>query len=380
MTGSGTLTDPYIIWDVDDLQAMENDLTAYYELANDIDASATSGWNGDAGFVPISDFIGELDGKDHTISNLYINRLGEYHQALFGRIGDLTSTPVVLKNIKMTGVDITSNASYVAALVGYIRGTTCTISNCSSTGSVTMMTPGYNYTGGLIGYMTGGIVKDCYSTCTVSGVDRVGGLIAEMGDGDVDRCYATGNVSASRDFGGGLTGYLKNGSIDKCYATGAVTVGDDYGGGFVGNIDNGIVSDCYARGSVTVTDVAAGGFAGMCYGTLDNCYSTGAVSSEGVQWVGGFCGSGAEVRMTNCFWDTQTSGQSTSDGGTGKTTAQMTTESTFTGAGWDFTTPIWYINRTINDGYPAFIGVVRRIKGNPNIDQRMFQHVERMGR
>ncbi|MBA7713105.1 hypothetical protein ES703_122103 [subsurface metagenome] len=34
MTGSGTKLAPYIIWDVDDLQAMENDLTAYYELAN----------------------------------------------------------------------------------------------------------------------------------------------------------------------------------------------------------------------------------------------------------------------------------------------------------------------------------------------------------
>lgn len=54
MTGSGTLADPYIISDVDDLQAIENDLTAYYELANDIDASTTSGWNGGAGSLEVS--------------------------------------------------------------------------------------------------------------------------------------------------------------------------------------------------------------------------------------------------------------------------------------------------------------------------------------
>lgn len=45
MTGTGTELDPYIIEDVDDLQDMNLDLTAYYELANDIDASLTATWN-----------------------------------------------------------------------------------------------------------------------------------------------------------------------------------------------------------------------------------------------------------------------------------------------------------------------------------------------
>lgn len=42
---------------------------------------------------------------------------------------------------------------------------------------------------------------------------------------------------------------------------------------------------------------------------------------------------GADI---GCFWDTQTSGQATSDGGEGKTTAEMQTASTFLQAGWDF--------------------------------------------
>ena len=53
MTGTGTFLDPYIIEDVNDLQAMQDDLTAYYELGGDIDASATIGWNAGAGFLPI---------------------------------------------------------------------------------------------------------------------------------------------------------------------------------------------------------------------------------------------------------------------------------------------------------------------------------------
>jgi len=40
--------------------------------------------------------------------------------------------------------------------------------------------------------------------------------------------------------------------------------------------------------------------------------------------------------ITGCFWDIETSGQITSEGGTGKTTVEMKTLSIFTYAGWDF--------------------------------------------
>jgi len=56
-----------------------------------------------------------------------------------------------------------------------------------------------------------------------------------------------------------------------------------------------------------------------------------------------------EVLISDCFWDTTTSGQTTSDGGTGKTTAEMKRQSTFAAAGWDFV-GVWGI--TENQGYP----------------------------
>lgn len=62
------------------------------------------------------------------------------------------------------------------------------------------------------------------------------------------------------------------------------------------------------------------------------------------------------MTVTNSYWDTQTSGQATSAGGTGKTTAQMKSQSTFTG--WDFL-HIWSIRAAVNNGYP-FFGVGRR--------------------
>jgi hypothetical protein len=60
--------------------------------------------------------------------------------------------------------------------------------------------------------------------------------------------------------------------------------------------------------------------------------------------------------ISNSFWDTQTSGTNTgigfgsTNGATGKTTAEMKTASTFMNAGWDKT--IWNIGDGINDGYP----------------------------
>jgi len=53
--------------------------------------------------------------------------------------------------------------------------------------------------------------------------------------------------------------------------------------------------------------------------------------------------------VTASFWDIDTSGQATSAGGTGKTTVQMQTQSTFTDAGWDFV-EIWNIGE--NQTYP----------------------------
>ena len=69
---------------VEELQAMNANLTGNYYLTCDIDASATSTWNGGEGFAPIGDytistsyatlanrFRGTFDGCGYTISNLY---------------------------------------------------------------------------------------------------------------------------------------------------------------------------------------------------------------------------------------------------------------------------------------------------------------------
>jgi len=54
--------------------------------------------------------------------------------------------------------------------------------------------------------------------------------------------------------------------------------------------------------------------------------------------VGGLVGENVRTTMSKSFWDTETSGQSTSAGGMGKTTAEMKKFATFAGAAWSIAT------------------------------------------
>lgn len=397
MTGSGTQEDPYIIYDVDDLQAMENNLAAHYELANNIDASATTGWNGGAGFDPIgkyydTKFTGSFDGKGHVISGLFINRPTDDGIALFGCTGNGCGA---IQNVGIVDCNITGEYE-VAALIGFQDDLGGAISNCYSTGSITGIQARYNmncyFIAGLIGYASPSSMSDCYSTCTISAtctstgistrgkVSECGGLIGGLYRyTTVTRCYATGNISATslhRDVEmiGGFIGHSVGTTVTRCYATGDISAiaDEEVGGigGFVGEDYSNSVSDCYARGDVTLvagTPAASwgriGGFCGYTQdAVIDNCYSTGLLTVTAlVPRVGGFCGDSYST-ITDCFWDEETSGTSESDGGTGKTTAEMKTASTFNDAGWDFAT-IWTICSGINSDYPCLIDITPSCTG-----------------
>jgi len=58
--------------------------------------------------------------------------------------------------------------------------------------------------------------------------------------------------------------------------------------------------------------------------------------------------------ITNCYWDKDEGGSSSSRGGTGKTTDQMTQQATF--VDWDFD-EIWAIDE--GQSYPYFKWAIR---------------------
>jgi len=76
-----------------------------------------------------------------------------------------------------------------------------------------------------------------------------------------------------------------------------------------------------------------GGLVGTSWGAISHSYSTGNVTGE--EYVGGLVGDNDGGTVSDSFWDIETSGQATPDGGTGKNTAEMQDILTFLGAGWD---------------------------------------------
>ena len=141
--------------------------------------------------------------------------------------------------------------------------------------------------------------------------DRVG-ILAGQSYGIIVACYTTGKMKGSAN-SGGLVGRVENSAaaIYSSYST-AYVDGGTASGGLVGNMQAGSVRDSYATGRVVGTFL-----------------------------IGGLIGNRhAAATVTASYWDTSTSGQTTSAGGsgvTGKTTRQLQSVTSYTGiyANWN---------------------------------------------
>ena len=100
-----------------DLQGINGNLSGYYALGSNIDATATSSWNGGAGFAPIGNsipyFTGSFNGLGHTISNLTINRPSTGDVGLFAA----TNVGAVIQNVGLVGGSV-SGGYATGGLVG----------------------------------------------------------------------------------------------------------------------------------------------------------------------------------------------------------------------------------------------------------------------
>jgi hypothetical protein len=334
-----------------DLDAVRDNRCGNHTLMNDLNCS-TAGYdelagpmaNGGSGWEPIgysglgelkSPFKGIFDGQGYEIQDLFIH---SSHLSPFYEVGLFGLSSGVIKNIGVVNATVLGvGAPSVGALVGtIIQGT---VDNSYSTGNVS----GDDRVGGLVGANSQGTVIRCYSTGTVTGNRSVGGLVGEIQglqiEATVSNSYSTGNVTGEECVGGVVgrsRGYGELGStVSSSYYTGTVT-GNRSVGGLVGE-NEGIVRDSYSTGNVTGQEYVGGlvGYSSdrLNWGLVSNSYCTGSVT--GTSYVGGLVGWNDGGTVSNSFWDTETSGQATSNGGTGKTTMEMQELATFSGAGWD---------------------------------------------
>jgi hypothetical protein len=313
-----------VINDVNTLQAMNANVAGYYALGSDIDASVTSGWNGGLGFVPVgrypSPFVGTLDGANHQILNLVINRPAESSILGVGLFGYVVGGWV--QNLEMVGGNITGSG-VVGAIAGSNQGNGL-ILNVRSSATITGIS---SEIGGIVGNNQGRIAGSYTTGAVVGGNDQIGGLVG-ANYGTVLRSFATGSISGRGSTGGLVGSNAPGGSISDSYATGSVTGtfnGNVWGegiGGLAGTNSNGTIANAYSTGFVTFN----AGYSGSGYGI------GGLVGAVNTNAGGG--------TTTNSYWDTQTSGQTASAGGAARSTAQMKQQATF--VGWDFQN-IWSI-------------------------------------
>jgi len=357
--GSGTADDPYQIATAADLILLgesPEDYDKHFILTDDIDLGGKV--FDKAVIAPDTDltkfefqgvpFTGVLDGNHHMILNFNCTSPDRDYVGLFGYV---SGENVQIKDLGLIDPNVDAGTGrWIGSLVGEVRHGT--ISGCYAQG---VSVKGKWHAGMLMGGNYG-LVVACHSMGRVSGDYVVGGLIAYNGARVTD-CYSTGYVSGILPVGGLVGANYGGCSIVNCYSHSIVNGTGFFIGGLVGDND-GNIFNCYSIGNVFGGDASfdsAGGLVGDNSGQITNCYSASLVTGMG-DYVGGLVGKDFSCdwdcsygRTVNSFWDTQTSGQATSAGGTGKTTAEMQTAKTFLEAGWDFVN-VWGIGE--NQTYP----------------------------
>jgi filamentous hemagglutinin family protein len=338
-------------------------------------------------------FTGFLEGDGHSINNLYINNAQSIGQGLInvstGFVRDIGIKNANISDSLVGG----SAATLVVGNYGTVHNDYATgaITGGTSAGGLVannygsiydsfadVAIVGSTYGGGLVG-INGSAISSSYATGAVKSTDGYSGGLVGQNAGAIQDSYATG---ATQNLGmlvqrgsGGLVGYNEtSGQISDSYATGAADGVGDLGGLVADNV--GIISASYASGAVGSeiasgaiaappgsdmvavgglvgdnmaagqihmsyasgavsgpTDAAIGGLTGLNTGWIVQTYASGAVGANGGP-DGGLIGNNAGT-VTSSYWDTQTSGQATSAGGVGLTTAQFANTANF--AGFTFT-------------------------------------------
>lgn len=289
--------------DVEQLQAINTNLSGNYALRNSIDATSTE----QNGFTSIGSdkeaFAGKFDGIDYNIFGLTIKNGGK-NTGLFGYTNNAT-----ISNVTLVGGSITGSNN-VGAIVGNANNTTLT--NVVNSAAVS----GNSNVGGIVGSADGTTVENAINTGTIEGNStsetNVGGLIGEMKDSNltdnysselIGNSYNLGDVSGKGHNVGGLVGSASNSTIgdgtnlvyNRMDVTGAYNVG-----GIVGNMAGSTVQNAENSGTVLASGYNGGKYTFHTDYTKEG-YSTGGSKTVDVNVanVGGIAGTSSSSTITD---------------------------------------------------------------------------------
>ena len=280
-----TKADGYMwVEDVEQLQAINTNLSGNYALRNSIDATSTEQQGNEFSSIGITSdgnvdndeegFTGKFDGLNYSIFDLNIDETGNDNVGLFGY-----TTYATISNVTLVGGSIRGNNN-VGAVVGNANNTTVT--NALNSAAVS----GNSNVGGIVGSATNTTVEDAINTGAIEGRENtnggsnVGGLIGSMNSSHlIGNSYNLGDVTSIGSNVGGLVGYATNSVIgnkadtdteetelvyNRMDVTGAYNVG-----GIVGNMEGSTVQNAENSGTVEATGYTTEVYK---YHTADNSY------------------------------------------------------------------------------------------------------------
>lgn len=295
-SGSGTLADPFLVTNAEQLQNMRDNLSAHYKLANTIDLSGvnfkTIG-RLDAPFT--GSFVCEMNADStpkYVIKNLKMTvaetpyaaeKKNKWEAGLFGAASAATFSGIYVLDSEVINNNVGDNTGAVAygdfkpgmdeMPTGILCGNAenANFMNCASSGSVSGSA---NNCGGLVGRLNGGSATNCYSTASVNtkGKWNVGGLIGSIDNASVESCFSTGNVSGGQTNIAGFIGSVGGvSSIKNCYSTGNAESKKEDATNFtvLRQAKGSSITDCYATGAISAS-VAKSADDGN---TVTNCYT-----------------------------------------------------------------------------------------------------------
>lgn len=242
ITGDGSITNPFKIFNANDLNRMSSNLDKHFILMNDIDLSNIN-WS-PIGSLNDDYFKGSLNGNGYSIKNLTINNNDSTLNSSLINGLDYGSS---VYNLTLENINITTN-SEASAITSYNNGT---LSNIKITGNITSSSNmGIGGIVGTNGYLA--VIDSCISSVNITSTGSggtftkplVGGIAMQNYEGTIKNSFANGKISAlDTSYVGGILGRNINATPDTLNNYYDITKTGQYkavdNSGFLGESDKG---------------------------------------------------------------------------------------------------------------------------------------------
>ena len=280
-------------------------------LTNDINlqGSTSNQWT-PIGTNSNNSFKGDFDGRNHTISGIYIDSAVEY-QGLFGvnkgKILNLivSNSTINLTKYKKPTADV-GYRHYIGIIVGYSTGNieNCSVNNSNISIDINNNTDFVEIRAGMIagGINSPAIITRCVTSGTVTNNLQqeniyarpiLGGIIGSCNGATIEKCTNNAKIVNSNGqdiYIGGIVGDCTTAKIyDSCnkgsiFGTVRCTIG-----GITANISIGEIKNCFNNANIEIggSGIAEynemGGIVGILYQSAEilNCYNVGNMTNGG---------------------------------------------------------------------------------------------------